>query len=83
MMDIKGMLEGWSKVTLDYMLDRVSPQVEQRLRVCDTCPVRSSLVCDSNKGGCGCVIIAKARATVTGKSCPLGKWDNVDSKYKK
>jgi hypothetical protein len=83
MVDIKGMLEGWSKVTLDYMLDRMPPQVEERLRICDKCPVRSNLICDSNKGGCGCVLIAKARATMTGKTCPLSKWQEVDTKYQK
>lgn len=81
-MDILGIIEGWSKLGVDMALDRMPQQAKERLLICNSCTTRTNLVCDSSKGGCGCVLIAKARATSTGKPCPLGKWKTVDSKYK-
>jgi hypothetical protein len=67
---IKDILEGWGNLV--FRPEHNSPMVERRLLTCDKCPVRTGILCDSAKGGCGCVIPAKARARDA--ECPKNKW---------
>jgi hypothetical protein len=67
---INEILEGWGNLILRP--EQHSELVKRRLIVCDACPVRSGVFCDSLKGGCGCVIPAKVRVENT--KCPKGNW---------
>jgi len=62
--------EGWSNLIFE------DPEVEKvalpRLEICSKCPIRTNGVCDSSKGGCGCVTSAKARCLTC--KCPKDKW---------
>lgn len=66
---------GW----FNYIFE--SPEVEAialpRLKICDSCPIRTNKVCDRKKSidgvfGCGCPLEKKARSI--NSKCPLGKW---------
>jgi hypothetical protein len=62
--------EGWKNLVFE------NPEVEKvaipRLEICAKCPIRTNGACDSSKGGCGCVVSAKARCLDC--KCPKGKW---------
>lgn len=84
-MDIRGIISGWANLTLKE-LNLLSPQIrelgEKRLKICDSCPVRTGNICDPKKTilnkngdrvrGCGCQLSAKALSP--GSKCPAGKW---------
>jgi len=59
---------------------------EKRLEICAVCPSRKELIQDSTFwvlcGECGCSLDAKSHSPVR-NSCPLDKWDVVDSIYLK
>lgn len=48
---------------------------EQRLAICRECPFYIGLTQQCKK--CGCIMPAKA--TLPHASCPVGKWDAVDT----
>lgn len=62
--------EGWKNLIFE------DPEVEKvaipRLEICAKCPIRTNGICDSSKGGCGCVTTAKARCLTC--KCPKNKW---------
>lgn len=62
--------EGWKNLIFE------DPEVEKvalpRLEICAKCPIRTNGICDSTKGGCGCVTTAKARCLTC--KCPKNKW---------
>jgi hypothetical protein len=77
---------GWSNLILDKVVG-VDPLIRkmanERLQICEACPLRTGNRCDPNKSGnhvethastpgCGCILSAKALAPTA--ECPLGKW---------
>lgn len=67
---IDEILKGWGNLIVRP--GHNSEMVKKRLLACDACEVRSGVICDKKKGGCGCVLPAKARVEDT--KCPKGKW---------
>jgi len=67
---INDILEGWGNLILRP--EHNSELVSSRILVCNDCPIRTGVMCDKRKGGCGCVIVAKVRVEESG--CPKGKW---------
>lgn len=43
-----------------------------RLKICEECPIRTGMICDKSKGGCGCNTAAKVRCLTC--KCPKNKW---------
>lgn len=62
--------QGWSN--LIFKSKEVEDIALPRIEICSTCPVRTDGFCDPLKGGCGCIIEAKARCIEC--KCPKGKW---------
>jgi len=69
-MDVKKVLEGWGNLILRP--GHNSELSKTRISICNTCDVRSGVICNKNKGGCGCVLPAKVRTH--NAKCPKGKW---------
>lgn len=68
-MKLRDILVGWGNLLIrpEYL----TPVMEQRMRICNTCPVRTDSICDEKKGGCGCYLPAKNRSD---SKCPKNKW---------
>lgn len=43
-----------------------------RMKICNTCEIRTSNTCDREKGGCGCPLEKKTRSIHS--KCPKSKW---------
>lgn len=83
---ISQILTGWGNLVKSHFVDLpedLKSLSEQRLIVCNGCPMRAGGTCDPRKegkhvvtgelkSGCGCRLAAKALSP--GSSCPLGKW---------
>jgi len=65
MSKFKDIITGWAKLT--FRPERLTPEEENRLEVCDTCPFRKKHTCSD----CGCFIPAKIRSD---SKCPQDKW---------
>lgn len=68
-MDLKNILIGWGNLVLRP--EHLTPIMEKRMLICDTCPIRTGTLCDEAKGGCGCFLPAKNRSD---SKCPKNKW---------
>lgn len=68
--NVNDILRGWGNLIIRP--EHNKEVVSKRIKICDTCEIRSGVVCDKKKGGCGCVIPAKTRNESS--SCPKGKW---------
>ena len=83
---VKEILTGWGNVFLNEfnsLNPNTKAEAERRLKICESCPVRSGRVCSKMKEGnnvitnqltvgCGCNLRAKAASPAS--KCPLGKW---------
>jgi hypothetical protein len=85
-MAISNIIRGWGNIILDE-LDFLNPVIkekaEERLNICDTCPLRTNNKCDKTKKGInietgeevyGCSCNLTAKALDPSSMCPLHKW---------
>tara|TARA_B110000211_G_C13760893_1_gene413095 strand:+ start:288 stop:494 length:207 start_codon:yes stop_codon:yes gene_type:complete len=68
-MDVKNILIGWGNLLIRP--EHITPLMQERMSICDVCPVRTDSTCDEAKGGCGCFLPAKHRSS---SKCPKDKW---------
>jgi hypothetical protein len=83
---INEIISGWMNYT-KASREKTSAEVEnkalERIKICDTCEVRSGFMCSPFKkikhaktgnevSGCGCFIVPKAYSPES--ACPAGKW---------
>lgn len=80
------MITGWARIALkklDLLPQHLKTISEQRLKICDNCPMRVGNTCSKSKigthvttgkqvRGCGCNLAAKTLEEK--QKCPLGKW---------
>ena len=84
--NIRHIFEGWANYVKDQF-NTLDPEVkdisQRRLKLCDSCHMRTGHACDPSKTGihvltgeevrgCGCHIAAKSM--VLDAKCPMGKW---------
>lgn len=86
MKQVKQIIEGWAKLVYDKLIGlppAIRDEANNRLGICNGCPVRTGNRCDPRKSGnhvetgrqtngCGCILTAKAVSMDS--ECPLGKW---------
>ncbi len=67
---------GWAKLKLGKGL-APDQTVAERQAICEKCPSNcfDFGICSEEKGGCGCILWAKAR--VASEVCPHGHWQAV------
>jgi len=56
---------------------------EKRYEICLTCPNRTNKLNVEICGSCGCPLSKKIFTLKDQDSCPINKWDNVDSEFRK
>lgn len=81
--DIKEILSAW-KAKLNPTEDQRT-LAEQRAKICEQCD-RVGETLKNNKSTnyckeCGCILPAKVYSYKEG-ACPLGKWDEIDRKFR-
>ena len=83
---IEQILTGWGNLVKSHFVDlnpELKAESESRLKICNSCDMRSGGTCAPNKEGkhiktgkmtrgCGCRLAAKALSP--NSECPLGKW---------
>lgn len=85
-MGISNILRGWGNLILDEF-DLLSPELkdlaERRLKICDSCEIRTDNKCDKRKKGInietgqlvkGCSCNLSAKCLDPDSECPLAKW---------
>lgn len=86
MSKLNEILTGWANTVKDRF-DMLDPEVklisEERLNICNECPMRNGSICDPRRfgqnvktgvlmRGCGCNLLAKTMSPSS--KCPLDKW---------
>jgi len=79
-MSLKHIVQGYSNAALDQagaLNEQKKKIANDRLEICKTCDILDvdSMVCDKDKGGCGCKMEKKVYAMSA--SCPKGKWNKA------